>query len=68
MFLSVWAALHCSTRLLSPAYPGKRKTPQKSATAAHCLIPAFEPQRNEAPRKQPWITGIIPAGLARFAG
>jgi hypothetical protein len=35
IFLSVWVALHCSTRLLYLSYPGKRETPQKSIVGLH---------------------------------
>ena len=32
ILLSVWAALHCSTRLLYLSYPGQPEIPQKSAS------------------------------------
>jgi hypothetical protein len=35
IFLSVWVALHCSTRLLSLSYPGKLKTPQEFSSPGH---------------------------------
>jgi hypothetical protein len=36
-FSFVWVALYCSTRLLYLSYPGKWKTPQKSASPSHWL-------------------------------